>query len=66
VRPIFYGGNEPGEVMIQVCYQEAHMAGPLAGPVWITPAVWRELNAAVEWRLRKRMPFRKRIFRRRS
>lgn len=53
VRPIWYG-TEPGEVMIQVCYQEAHMSGPLAGPVRITPAVWRELNAAVEWRLRKR------------
>jgi hypothetical protein len=61
VRPVFHE-NEPGEVMIQVCYQEAHMAGPLLGPVWITPAVWRELNAAVEWRLRER----EKMFRRRK
>lgn len=54
VRPIFYGNKPSGEPMIQVCYQEAHMSGPLAGPVWITPGVWRELNAAVEWRLSER------------
>lgn len=54
VRPVFYGTEPSEEPMIQVCYQEAHMSGPLAGPVWITPAVWRELNAAVEWRLKER------------
>lgn len=54
VRPV-YCGNEPSrEPVIQVCYQEAHMSGPLAGPVWITPDAWRELNAAVEWRLKER------------
>lgn len=54
VRPVYYGNEPSQEPMIQVCYQEAHMGGPLAGPVWITPAVWRELNAAVEWRLKER------------
>ena len=54
VRPVYYGNEPSDEPMIQVCYQEAHMDGPLAGPVWITPAVWRELNAAVEWRLKRR------------
>lgn len=54
VRPIFYGNKPSEEPMIQVCYQEAHMSGPLSGPVWITPEVWRELNAAVEWRLKER------------
>jgi hypothetical protein len=62
VRPVFYG-SEPSDVpMIQVCYQEAHMGGALAGPVWITPEVWRELNAAVEWRLKER----EKMFRRRK
>ena len=54
VRPVFYGSETSPEPMVQVCYQEAHMSGPLAGPVWITPAVWRELNDAVEWRLKER------------
>jgi len=54
VRPVYYGDEVSREPMVQVCYQEAHMSGLLAGPVWITPAVWRELNDAVEWRLRER------------
>lgn len=54
VLPVFCGNEPSAEPMIQICYQEAHLRGSLAGPVWITPAVWRELNAAVEWRLRKR------------
>ena len=50
-----YCGNEPSpEPMVQVRYQQAHMSEPLSGAVWVTPAVWRELNAAVEWRLKER------------
>jgi hypothetical protein len=54
VRPVYYGNEPSEEPMVQVCYQKTHMTGPLAGPVWITPEIWRELNAAVEWRLRER------------
>jgi hypothetical protein len=54
VRPVYYDNVPSKEPVIQVCYQQAHMDAPLAGPVWITPSVWRELNAAVEWRLKKR------------
>ena len=54
VRPVFLGSVQSEKPMIQVCYQEAHMSGPLAGPVWIEPSVWRELNRAVERRLKKR------------
>lgn len=52
VRPIYHG-SEPGEIMVQVCYQQHHNAGTLAGPVWLSPSTWRELNRAVEWRLRR-------------
>lgn len=43
--------DEPG---VWICYQEKHMAGPQQGPVLLTPAVWRELNTAVEERLADR------------
>lgn len=54
VRSVYYGNEPSREPMVQICYQEKHMAGPLAGPVWLTPEVWRELNRAVEWRLKRR------------
>jgi hypothetical protein len=62
VRPV-WRGSEPGEVMVQVCYQEAHMASLLSGPVWLTPKVWRQLDRAVRRRLRhrKRQDMKRRI-----
>lgn len=62
VGPVFYEhgmGDEPG---VWIEYQERHMRGPLTGPVLLTPKVWRELNRAVERRLRRREPWWKRIF----
>jgi hypothetical protein len=41
---VFDGSEE----RIWVNYQEHYMAGPLAGPVLITPDVWAELVAAVD------------------
>jgi len=61
VRSVFHGNQPSQEPMVQICYQEEHMSGPLAGPVWLTPAVWRQLNRAVEWRLRRRLPLRKQV-----
>lgn len=53
VRPVWYD-DQPGEVMIQICYQELYMAGPLAGPVWLTPETWEQVKEAVDWRLKHR------------
>lgn len=61
VRPVFHGNKPSREPMIQICYQEKHMGGPLAGPVWLTPAVWRQLNRAVEWRLQRKLPLHRRV-----
>lgn len=52
VRPIWYGDRR-GEVMVQICYQQHHMAGPLAGPVWLSPETWDQVDKAVRWRLRR-------------
>jgi len=54
VRPVYDESGPSQDPMVQICYQEEHGHGPLSGPVWITPAVWRELNHAVEWRLKRR------------
>lgn len=54
VRPVYYGNQPSKEPMVQVCYQEEHMRGPLSGPVWVTPEVWGQLVRAVRWRLRRR------------
>lgn len=61
VGPVFYEhgqGKEPG---VWVEYQARHMRGPLTGPVLLTPKVWRELNRSVERRLRRRLPWWKRL-----
>lgn len=60
VRPIWYG-DERGEVMVQIEYQEHYNGGPLAGPVWLTPQTWRQVAAAVEWRLQRHETRRTRI-----
>jgi len=54
VGPVFFQDGEAREPGIWVEYQEAWMASPLCGPVLLTPEVWRELNKAVERRLKKR------------
>lgn len=50
--------KEPG---IWINYQERYMASGLSGPVLLTPAVWRELVAAVDARLRRRRAWRGRF-----
>lgn len=51
VGHVYDGGEKRDEPGIWVCYQEAYLAGPLLGPVLLTPAAWRKLAAAVESRL---------------
>lgn len=47
------GGILPGPG-VWIEYQEHHMAGPMSGPVLLTPQAWRRLGAgAVDGRLRK-------------
>jgi len=55
VGPVFYDSDVPGtEPGVWIEYQEEHEASLPAGPVLLTPAVWRELNAAVETRLKRK------------
>lgn len=61
VGPVYYGEEKDPDPRVWICYQEEHMGGPLAGPVMLTPEVWRELVKAVEWRLKKKMRKRWRI-----
>lgn len=56
VRPAYFGDGTVRRVVIQVCLQDRYMTSTLQGPVFITPDVWRELNAAVERRLSRRKP----------
>jgi hypothetical protein len=51
VGPVFHGGEEAAEPGVWVEYQEEHLKCLPAGPVLLTPEVWRELNKAVEARL---------------
>jgi hypothetical protein len=54
VGPVYGPGSvvqqEPG---IWISYQEAHLSGPLYGPVLLTPEVWNEIAVAVERRIRR-------------
>ncbi len=51
VGPVWYDDETTGPV-VWIEYQEQHMgAAPMAGPVMLTPQVWRELAGAVEQRL---------------
>lgn len=54
VGPVFHGGEEATEPGVWIEYQEVHLGCLPAGPVLLTPEVWRELNIAVEYRLRRR------------
>jgi hypothetical protein len=61
VGPVFYAEGRAQEPGVWIEYQEHHEAGPLTGPVLITPEVWRQLNRAVERRLRRWTPLWKRF-----
>jgi hypothetical protein len=63
VRPIYHGNEPSSEPMVQIAYQEAHMQGNLQGPVWLSTDTWRQLNRAVEHRI-KAHEKRKRWFKR--
>jgi hypothetical protein len=51
--PAFYG-NQAGGPVVWIEYQPEHEKSPAMGPVLLIPEVWRELNRAVEQRLRER------------
>lgn len=53
VGPIYDGATPRPEPGVWVEYQQRHMASPLLGPILLTPAAWRQLNRAVETRLRR-------------
>lgn len=62
VGPVYYESSKPAkEPGVWIEYQEHHERGPLTGPVLLTPRVWRQLNRAVERRLRRREPWWKRL-----
>lgn len=64
VGPVFDDNVERCVPGVWICWQDRYMESPLGGPVLLTPEVWRELARAVERRLRRREPPRKRIMRR--
>lgn len=43
--------DEPG---VWIGWQDGYMKSNLIGPILLTPAAWRELASAVEWRLRRK------------
>jgi hypothetical protein len=51
VGHVFHGSQPQDEAGVWVHYQERYMGSPLAGPVLLTPAVWRQLAQAIEDRL---------------
>jgi hypothetical protein len=53
VGPVWDNGKRRREPGVWVEYQEDHMAGPMTGPVLLTPAVWRELDRYVKRKLRR-------------
>lgn len=52
VGPVFYHDGEAREPGIWIEYQVEHEKSSMTGPVLLTPEVWRELNQAVELRIR--------------
>jgi hypothetical protein len=56
VGAVFDGGGQRDKPGVWIDYQDHYLQGPIAGPVLLTPAVWRELNRAVERRLARRIP----------
>lgn len=54
VGPVWDGDEVRDEPGVWIEWQDRYMASSLAGPILLTPAVWRELVQAVEWRLARR------------
>ena len=54
VGPVWEGEQVRGEPGVWVDYQKIHLQSPLSGVLLFTPAVWRQLAAAVEARLTER------------
>ena len=52
VGPVYCSGLQQEEPGVWIEYQIEHTRSDMMGPVLLTPAVWRELNRAVEDRLR--------------
>lgn len=61
VGPVFYEDSPAQEPGVWIEYQPSYGLSRPEGPVLLTPEVWRQLNAAVERRLRKH---RRRLWRR--
>lgn len=53
VGPVYDGGGLRDEPGVWVEYQQEHRKSVPAGPILLTPKVWRELAAGVEERLLK-------------
>ena len=53
VGPVYHESTPDPVPGVWVEYQETHDGSLPLGPVLLTPEVWRELNAAVEKRLRR-------------
>jgi hypothetical protein len=51
VGPVYDSGKLRTEPGVWVCYQKSYLAGPLDGPVLLTPAAWEQLVTAVNERL---------------
>lgn len=47
VGPVFDGNEQRDEPGVWISYQESHLKTLPAGPVLLTPVVWRQLAAAV-------------------
>lgn len=61
VRPAWHGDVQDKAPSVWICLQDVYMGSGLNGPVMLAPEVWRQLAAAVEWRLRQREPWWRRI-----
>lgn len=54
VGPVFSPEGERSEPGVWITYQVGYYETDMAGPVLLSPAKWRELAEAVEWRLREK------------
>lgn len=51
VGMVFYGDDVADEPGVWVEYQEEHNSSSMAGPILITPEVWKQLSHAVNHRI---------------
>lgn len=66
VRPVYSGAVKSNQPVVQIEYQHKWQGSDLQGPVFLSPQTWRDLNRAVEWRLRTYEPWYTRVWRRLS